>query len=142
MRLINRGALLCFLLTACSRPDDSKPVGAAPYPHPTTRMKPARGPVIDADTVVYARKDMQNYPQEDYPAPAQESEIEGSVGLACQIAADQGLDRCVVLSETPPGYEFGRAAAILMMRTRHADMSHNPAGSWVHITARFQLDKH
>lgn len=45
-----------------------------------------------------------------YPELAQKLGVEGDVTLACMATADGRLERCTILSETPPGYGFGQTA--------------------------------
>jgi TonB family protein len=48
-----------------------------------------------------------------YPAKALAERIGGVVVLGCEVATTGRLERCAVVSETPPAYGFGAAALTL-----------------------------
>ena len=45
-----------------------------------------------------------------YPDRALEREVEGTASLSCTVNANGTVSACGVVSETPAGYGFGRAA--------------------------------
>lgn len=45
-----------------------------------------------------------------YPIAARVAKVEGASRIECDVEPDGALSHCVVLSETPPGWEFGEAA--------------------------------
>lgn len=49
-----------------------------------------------------------------FPRRAQRDGVLGRAVLACEIGAQGDLTNCAVQSETPPGYEFGKAALSLV----------------------------
>jgi len=48
-----------------------------------------------------------------YPPRAAAQHLGGMVNLGCDVGVSGHLERCVVISETPPGYGFGAAALSL-----------------------------
>lgn len=48
-----------------------------------------------------------------YPAKALAEHLGGVVILGCEVAVTGRLERCMVVSETPPAYGFGAAALTL-----------------------------
>ena len=47
--------------------------------------------------------------------------------------------QCVVESETPGGYGFGKAHALMMMTHGHVDIVKNPPGSWLRASFTWKL---
>jgi protein TonB len=45
-----------------------------------------------------------------YPELAQKLGVEGDVTMDCVATAEGRLEGCKILSETPPGYDFGKTA--------------------------------
>lgn len=78
-----------------------------------------------------------------YPMRAQRDGVEGSATLRCAVTARGGLTDCAVLSESPGGYGFGRAA---MQLSRHFRLSPRTVdgqaveGALVTIPLTFQLN--
>ncbi|MFN4296919.1 MAG: TonB family protein [Brevundimonas sp.] len=78
-----------------------------------------------------------------YPDRAARDGVEGSATLQCSVTARGGLTACSVLSETPGGYGFGRAA---MQLSRHFRLSPRTVdgqaveGAVVTIPLTFQLN--
>jgi TonB family protein len=46
---------------------------------------------------------------EFYPDQAREAQVEGQAAVKCSVTADAHLDDCLIVSEDPPGFGFGRA---------------------------------
>ena len=78
---------------------------------PGTGMTPApepRAPVITNPS--WARMPNGDQMARAYPSRAANQGVEGAATLRCQVAAGGSLTGCAVVSETPAGYNFGRAA--------------------------------
>ena len=58
-----------------------------------------------------------------YPAEAQADRSEGIVKLDCALTASGSLANCIVLSESPHGYNFGKAAVGLFEHHATVDPS-------------------
>ncbi len=97
-------------------------------------------PVITPQTKVYTRDQVPPGKQDFYPMRAQDDEVRGSAVLACHIADDLRPDKCVVLSETPPGYGFGEGAALAILRYGKVDPAKQKSGDWVKMTFNFSLN--
>jgi protein TonB len=48
-----------------------------------------------------------------YPAQALDADIQGRAVIRCRVTVSGTLTNCVILSETPKGYGFGRSALAL-----------------------------
>lgn len=81
---------------------------------PTT----SREPVTD---VQWARQPRAT--ADDFPARALEREISGSAVLSCTSRADGSVANCRVVSETPAGMGFGRAAIRVVQRAQLSPVS-------------------
>jgi len=46
----------------------------------------------------------------DYPARALEQGVSGGATIRCKVGMDASLTDCTIVTETPPGVGFGRAA--------------------------------
>ena len=68
----------------------------------------------------------------DYPAEAQDHEVQGPVTVVCQVDDSLMLTRCVVTEETPPGFGLGRQTALIMLGHRMTPDRIKP-GEWVQI---------
>lgn len=55
--------------------------------------------------------------QQFYPPDALNEEVEGSATIECVVQPDGRLATCVVVSEDPKGYGFGRATVRLFEAT-------------------------
>ena len=78
-----------------------------------------------------------------YPAGARAAGVEGSVVLSCVVKADQTLDECRVVEETPRGKGFGKASleAAKLFRMDLRTQDGNPVeGLEVRIPIRWKLD--
>ncbi|KQS56136.1 hypothetical protein ASG17_08890 [Brevundimonas sp. Leaf363] len=74
----------------------------APDPQPSVITNPSWARMPSGDQMARA-----------YPSRAIGQNIQGSASLRCQVTANGGLTGCAVVSETPGGYGFGRAAVQL-----------------------------
>jgi TonB family protein len=76
-----------------------------------------------------------------YPERAQREDVPGDVSLSCQVTKDDKLQACRVLSETPAGYGFGKAAVQLagLMTLPPKDLAHVRPGERVQIPIKFRL---
>lgn len=55
---------------------------------------------------------------DDFPGRAMEQGVSGSARVRCTVADEGHLTGCVVLSENPPGFGFGRAAIRVAQRAQ------------------------
>lgn len=80
-------------------------------------------PVIDPTA---PRPEMMRF----YPERAQRAGVTGGAVVECRFLDDGGLSGCHALSETPPGFGFGEAAARLIgtIRFRPLDREGRPVG--------------
>ena len=60
---------------------------------------------------------------DDFPVRALEREISGSAVLSCTSRADGSVENCRVVSETPAGMGFGRAAIRVVQRAQLSPVS-------------------
>ncbi len=97
-------------------------------------------PDITPQTKVYTRDQVPSGNFDIYPPKAQDEEVRGFAVLACHIADDMRPDKCVVLSETPQGYGFGKAAALAILRYGKVDPAKQKSGDWVKQTFTFSLN--
>jgi protein TonB len=87
-----------------SNPPQTPPVTSPPAP-------PAPPPVITQPRWVSqpSAADMAKF----YPPQAIDAEMQGRAVIRCKVTISGTLTGCIVVSETPPGYGFGRAAVRL-----------------------------
>lgn len=75
-------------------------------------------------------------PRVDYPeAGARAPGSTGRVVLSCRVRATRSLENCLILSETPEGYGFGRSALAGAGRARVS--ADTPQGARVQFAVRF-----
>lgn len=77
-----------------------------------------------------------------YPQRAQRAEVAGSASLTCVVQTSGAVSGCVVTSETPGGYGFGRAAQTLSREFRISPRTVDGQavdGARVNINLRFTL---
>ena len=77
-----------------------------------------------------------------YPAKAQRANIAGRVVLECKALASGVLTACSVVSEDPPGYDFGDAALKMtcLFKMKPSDPATTPpAGRTVRVPLQFKL---
>lgn len=55
---------------------------------------------------------------DDFPGRAMEQGVSGSATVRCTVGEAGGLTACVLLSENPPGFGFGRAAIRVAQRAQ------------------------
>lgn len=119
-----------------SHPVDETATGVAATPAPA----PAAPSVITQPS--WLRKPSGDQLLNAYPARALRADVPGSATLRCAVRLDGSLTGCAVLSETPGGYGFGRAALGL---SRHFRMNpgavdgHSIDGARVDVGVRFTL---
>ena len=75
-----------------------------------------------------------------YPGPALESEINGGATIKCKVVETGRLTDCVVVTEAPKGYDFGKAAIAIAEDRVVADTSQDAPGDWVLWTFNFSLN--
>lgn len=89
-------------------------------------------PVLTAKSKVYLRGDFDLTVETDvYPYRAINEEVQGQSVVLCQVGAGGEVAQCVVESESPAGYGFGKAHAMVIMKYSRADTSMHPEGTWI-----------
>lgn len=90
---------------------------AEPTQGPTTTAEnPTADPVIRNPQ--WVRKPTADQLRAAYPERAITREISGQATLSCAVLASGAMSNCTVVSETPGGYGFGRAALSLSRNFR------------------------
>lgn len=94
-------------------------VSSEPPRQPTTSDQPA----VSSGPPVITQPNWLRQPNADqltrfYPAQALDQEIQGRAVIRCRVTVSGTLTSCVILSEKPPGYGFGRAALALSVYFR------------------------
>ncbi len=97
------------------------------------------GPEITATTRVYTRADIPHREITGYPERASQDEVVGGANVKIQIGTDGRPDKCVVISENPPKYDFGRELCFLLLSKAHFDMNKIAPGQWLSQSSNFQL---
>lgn len=82
-----------------------------PDPGPVVTNRPAPDPVIRNPQ--WVRRPSAEQLLAAYPDRAIDREVSGRATLSCGVLADGSMTGCSVISETPGGYGFGRAALSL-----------------------------
>lgn len=93
--------------------DPAAAVGAGERPAPDPAPPTIRNPA-------WVRQPTAAQMDRAYPRAAAAAGVSGAATLSCRVQASGGVTDCVVLSETPAGEGFGRAALSL---SRHFRMS-------------------
>ena len=133
-------ATLCVLLAGSASAQTSPQVNSDAHSAPPANApEPMAAPTITADTVVYTQADLSDYAGDYYPPRAQEDEVQGKVVLACEIGDAGRVAQCIVVSETPAGYGFGKSAALTILKYGRADPSKSSVGGWLRMTMNFTL---
>lgn len=83
-----------------------------PQPGTGTAPTPAPQPSVITNPS-WARMPSGDQMARAYPSRAIAGNVQGAATLRCQVTANGGLTGCAVVSETPGGYGFGRAAVQL-----------------------------
>jgi protein TonB len=83
-------------------PEPGTATTPAPDPRPSVITNPSWARMPSGDQMARA-----------YPSRAIDQNVSGLATLRCQVTANGGLTGCAVVSETPGGYNFGRAAVSL-----------------------------
>jgi len=110
---------------------------ADPPPTPQLLLPPPRHSVV-IDRPEWLKR--PSAPQ--YPKLAVQAHVSGSTRILCVVTAEGLLEKCEVLSETPPGYGFGQAGLNMtnQMQMRPPTRDGHPVdGATVVIPFRFQL---
>jgi len=80
-----------------------------------------------------------------FPIRAQVRNVEGAASLTCRVTLERTLSDCAVVSETPEGYDFGKAAiklaAIFKLKQEQSD-PRAAAGAEVLLRLKFNLPGH
>lgn len=77
---------------------------------------------------------------EVYPRPAREARIDGKVLLVCQLTLGHQLVNCSVVSESPRGWRFGKAALEYSRQLRAYPVQRNGRAidlAWVRFSVNF-----
>ena len=108
---------------------------------PEVTRQSAPAPVITPDTQVFTPANSDMTLAGIYPKRAQDSDIEGTAAVICQIGATGDLTQCVIDSENPKGAGFGKAVAITMLKWAHVDTSKagQQPGDWMKLAAAWKL---
>lgn len=102
-------------------------------------------PEIGPDTQVYTRKDLSGIKRKDIlvPGRANNEGVSGQSHLICELGPEGRFQQCVVLSETPEGYGFGKAHALRVLRDYQLKIPKGtevPPGLWKQFLMRDQID--
>lgn len=74
-----------------------------------------------------------------YPQVAVESQMSGEATLECRAGELGTLEACKILSETPPGFYFGAAAARMAQAKRITVQGSPPLGETIWVRVPFTL---
>ena len=89
-------------------------------------------PDITPNDIVYRRADFDLTVDRDfYPDLALQDQVEGFSIVLCQVALDGGVMQCVVDSESPGSYGFGKAHALMMLTHARFDTARYVPGTWI-----------
>ena len=121
------GALLATALAATFAAAQDQPPSTATAPTEDAAHQMPAGPGTDMAQFCSRLREPVHY----YPGHARDLHIEGSASLECALNADNRIQTCWVLSETPAHEEFGLAGLKVMCRALNA-----PPTVW----ARFHVD--
>ena len=110
----------------------------APIPNSTAGPAPALPPAVIRNPS-WSRQPSADQLMRAYPERASAAGVAGSASLNCLVLPTGAVTDCNVLSETPGGYGFGRAAQGLSRHFRVNPRTVNGAaeGSRVNINLRF-----
>jgi hypothetical protein len=131
MKILSTALTLVAILSAPAVLADEMPSsGSAPD---------MTGPEITATSQVYTRKNVPSREITGYPERAAQDEVVGGATVEIQIGEDGRPAKCVVISETPPKYDFGRELCFVLLANAHFDMNTIVPGQWLSRSSNFQL---
>lgn len=97
------------------------------------------GPEVSTASQVFTQADIPAHGVSGYPQRASDDEIEGAADASIQVGQDGRPVKCVVISETPAGYGFGRQFCLLLLVKSQSDMKVVAPGQWLKGHMAFTL---
>ncbi|MDV6329667.1 TonB family protein [Asticcacaulis sp. 201] len=127
-------SLLCGLAATGAGAQDATAYGGG------VKCAPTSEPQI-GDSHVFTRDGSDLSDAGEYPRPAKIASIEGQAAVDCQIGQDGYLTRCVVASESEPGYGLGQGLAVTVLKWAQTDTARpgHQAGNWLRFTTNWKL---
>ncbi|ESQ87676.1 hypothetical protein ABAC460_18555 [Asticcacaulis sp. AC460] len=129
-------------------PSDTVVEGDGKTP-PVIGPEPSTGPAADPAPPgpVYVTARWTRFPDSDalvsyYPPKAETDEVIGAATVECTVADTKGRVTCVVASENPKGYGFGKATVAMVQKEGRVDTSQGDVrvGSKLRTTVKWTLD--
>ncbi|WP_052025364.1 hypothetical protein [Asticcacaulis sp. AC402] len=119
---------------------------AEPMP-PVIVSTPGNGPAAAPVPASYVAARWTRFPDSTalmnyYPSRAEADEVVGEALLECTVADARGRVSCIVLSENPRGYGFGKATATMVEKEGRVDTSQGdvPVGSKLRTLVKWTLN--
>ena len=89
-------------------------------------------PEISKVSEIYRRAEFDlSLDRDFYPEMALRHEVEGFSVVVCQVGLDGGVMQCVVDSDSPARYGFGKAHALMLLTHARFDTANYPPGTWL-----------
>jgi periplasmic protein TonB len=129
-------------------PASDKPADSDGKTPPVLSTLPPAPPVADPGPgPVYVAARWTRFPDSEtlvsyYPARAEADEVEGLATVECTVNDAKGRVSCVVMSESPKGYGFGKATVTMVQKEGRVDTSQGDVrvGSKLKTTVKWTLD--